>query len=219
MRTVWNSVARRVDQRTISYIALTAWVMTTLWPHQALAVITADSFATVEPLPVHSYRVASVQSPASPLTARGIRPYAADEVPEQRLAIASETVAVPTTASQRSASTAKVALDTPVVLEGEASYYSRAGCLGCDPQMIMANGQPLDDGALTMAIGADKKHLVGRQATVTNLVTGQATTVLITDTGGFYKAKYGHRVADLTIATKEAIGMRGGVGQVRVEVH
>lgn len=106
-----------------------------------------------------------------------------------------------------------------VVLEGEASYYSRAGCLGCDPQMIMANGQPLNDGALTMAIGAHLKHLVGHQATVTSLATGLSVKVLITDTGGFYQAKYGHRVADLTIATKQAIGINGGVGQVRVVVH
>lgn len=103
-------------------------------------------------------------------------------------------------------------------LEGEASYYSRAGCLGCDPNVIMANGQPLNDNALTMAIGAHLKHFVGRQARVTSLATGKAVNVKITDTGGFYKAKYGHRVADLTIATKLAIGMKGGVGQVRVEV-
>lgn len=105
-----------------------------------------------------------------------------------------------------------------VVLEGEASYYSRAGCLGCDPAMIMANGQPLNDSALTMAIGANLKHLVGHNARVTSLATGKAITVRITDTGGFYQAKYGHRVADLTVATKNAIGMAGGVGQVRVEV-
>lgn len=106
-----------------------------------------------------------------------------------------------------------------LVLEGEASYYSRAGCLGCDPLMIMANGQPLDDNALTMAIGAHLKHLVGHQATVTSLATGLSVKVLITDTGGFYQAKYGHRVADLTIATKNAIGMKGGLGQVEVVVH
>lgn len=106
----------------------------------------------------------------------------------------------------------------PVVLEGEASYYSRAGCLGCGVSRTMANGQPLDDTALTMAIGADKKHLVGYTAKVTNLATGQSVNARITDTGGFYHARYGHRVADLTIATKQAIGMKGGVGQVRVEV-
>lgn len=108
---------------------------------------------------------------------------------------------------------------TPVVLQGEASYYSRAGCLGCDSRVIMANGQPLNDNALTMAIGADKKHLVGHKAKVTGIATGKSVVVTITDTGGFYQAKYGHRVADLTIATKQAIGIRGGVGQVRVEVY
>lgn len=109
--------------------------------------------------------------------------------------------------------------DTLLVLEGEASYYSREGCLGCSPALRMANGQPLDDGALTMAIGADKMHLVGRLAKVTNLSSGQSVTVRITDTGGFFQARYGHRVADLTVATKQAIGMRGGLGHVRVEVY
>lgn len=107
---------------------------------------------------------------------------------------------------------------TPVVLEGIASYYSKAGCLGCNPLFVMANGQVLDDHALTMAIGADKKHLVGYNARVTNLVNGKSVIVRITDTGGFYKDKYGNRVADLTIGTKEAIGMKGGLGKVRVEV-
>ena len=107
---------------------------------------------------------------------------------------------------------------TPVVMEGIASYYSKAGCLGCNPLFVMANGQVLDDNALTMAIGADKKHLVGYNARVTNLVTGQSVVVRITDTGGFYKDKYGNRVADLTIGTKQAIGMKGGLGRVRVEV-
>ncbi len=105
-----------------------------------------------------------------------------------------------------------------VVMEGIASYYSKAGCLGCNPLFVMANGQVLDDNALTMAIGADKKHLVGYNARVTNLANGQSVVVRITDTGGFYKDKYGNRVADLTIGTKEAIGIKGGLGKVRVEV-
>ena len=110
-------------------------------------------------------------------------------------------------------------LTLPLVMEGEASYYSRVGCLGCGATLTMANGQPLDDNALTMAIGADKKQLVGHRATITNTATGQSVNVLITDTGGFYQTHYGSRVADLTIATKQAIGMAGGVGQVRVIVH
>lgn len=109
-------------------------------------------------------------------------------------------------------------LDTPLVMEGEASYYSWDGCLGCNPLRVMANGQQLNDNALTMAIGADKRHLVGYKARVTNLATDKSVEVLITDTGGFYQDKYGNRVADLTIATKNAIGMRGGTAQVKVEV-
>jgi len=83
----------------------------------------------------------------------------------------------------------------------------------------MANGQPLNDAALTMAIGAQYKYLVGHTATVTSTATGKSVEVLITDTGGFYQARYSHRVADLTIASKRAIGMKGGVGQVKVVVH
>lgn len=114
--------------------------------------------------------------------------------------------------------TAAKKLDQPLVLQGEASYYSWDGCLGCNPLRVMANGQQLNDNALTMAIGADKSYLVGHRARVTHLATEQSVDVLITDTGGFYQSKYGSRVADLTIATKNAIGIRGGTAQVKVEV-
>lgn len=152
-------------------------------------------------LPTYGYTAGSALSAASPVTKAGIRDVVV-VAPAPQLPLAEATTS-----------------GSPVlVMEGEASFYSRAGCLGCNPGRIMANGQPLNDNALTMAIGADKKHLVGRTARVTSLVTGKSTTVRITDTGGFHAAKYGHRVADLTIATKQAIGMAGGVGQVRVEV-
>lgn len=172
------------------------------------------AYAAEFALPVaasHSFSTQAIAAAPSPVTEPGSWPaptrLAYGTLPIAPLATlpAAAALVTPTTA-------------TPLVLEGEASYYSRAGCLGCSPTMTMANGQPLDDNALTMAIGADKKHLVGRTARVTSLATGQSTMVRITDTGGFYKAKYGNRVADLTIATKTAIGMKGGVGQVRVEV-
>lgn len=136
--------------------------------------------------------------------------------------VITKTSVIPATTPSRTRFAGPITLPTsaaPLVMEGEASYYSRAGCLGCNPLFVMANGQVLDDNALTMAIGADKVHLVGHTARVTSLATGKSVNVRITDTGGFYKDKYGNRVADLTIATKEAIGMRGGVGQVRVEVY
>lgn len=152
-------------------------------------------------LPQDSYlKTSAVASPTSPLTTKSTQKDTTTKV------------------SAPAKKITRQPLTTPLVLEGEASYYSRAGCLGCNPGRIMANGQPLNDAALTIAIGADKKHLVGRKAMVTNLNTGQSVEVRITDTGGFYQAKYGHRVADLTIGTKQAIGINGGTGQVRVEV-
>lgn len=33
----------------------------------------------------------------------------------------------------------------------KATYYSRAGCINCHSQLIMANGKPLDDNALAVA--------------------------------------------------------------------
>ncbi len=158
-------------------------------PTQLLAEITPPAlFATIEPVS-YSYMSNTAVSMASPITQKG------------NLATAPRTFA-----------------GSNVVMEGIASYYSKAGCLGCNPLFIMANGQVLNDNALTMAIGADKKHLVGYNARVTSLVSGKSVVVRITDTGGFYKDRYGNRVADLTIGTKEAIGMKGGLGRVRVEV-
>lgn len=200
-----------MTKRQLQYIrratALTAAMLlpTPLFAAQSgLPEVTIEPTPTMLNLPSYSYQQAgAVAAAASPVTISGHWP---SPKPVQPLSAATSQSLIP------------VGGDAILILEGEASYYSRAGCLGCDQAMIMANGQSLNDHALTMAIGADKKHLVGRTAKVTSLATGQAATVLITDTGGFYRAKYGRRVADLTIATKNAIGMAGGVGQVRVEV-
>lgn len=200
-------------------------------PKNAFAILPLIVFTVVSTVPHNAlaFETQLTTSPSQVLYAP-IRLANQDSTPEPRIAAVSNShnpitvIGKIPTPKQKPVVTAQVervfpALDQPVVLEGEASYYSRAGCLGCDPLMIMANGQPLDDNALTMAIGADKKHLVGYRAKVTSLATGKSVVVKITDTGGFYQAKYGHRVADLTVATKQAIGMAGGVGQVRVEVY
>lgn len=193
---------RGLSQERLTFMTF-AVVGTVMLTASALAAqLNADSTAPLaeDSLPTEGSAIQAMMANPSPVTEEGIW--------EQKVAVK------PTPKTERIYPN----LDTPVVLEGEASYYSRAGCLGCDPNVIMANGQPLDDHALTMAIGADRKHLVGYKAKVTSLATGKSVVVRITDTGGFYQAKYGHRVADLTIATKQAIGIRGGVGQVRVEV-
>jgi len=104
------------------------------------------------------------------------------------------------------------------VLEGPASFYSEAGCLGCDAALIMANGQRLDDNRATVAVPAHLVQYVGHMARLTNLVNGKTIVVPITDTGGFYAPKYGYRVADMSVATKEELGIAGGLGRLRVEI-
>ena len=91
------------------------------------------------------------------------------------------------------------------ILQGIASYYSRAGCLGCNENLIMANGQELDDTALTIALTPEvvsEHNLINGIVEVKNLQTGDAVEAKVTDTGGF--ARHG-RVADLSVATRNAI--------------
>lgn len=89
--------------------------------------------------------------------------------------------------------------------KGYASYYSRVGCLGCSESLIMANGMPLDDTKLTVALPrrvVDKYGLMNKYVGIINLKTFDSVIVQVTDTGGFEKY---NRVADLSVATKEAL--------------
>lgn len=85
---------------------------------------------------------------------------------------------------------------------GVASYYSRKGCLGCSPTLTMANGQALDDNALTLAFN---KLPLNSEVIIRNEANGQEVTATVTDRGGFERPGL-DRVADLTLATKNAIG-------------
>lgn len=111
-------------------------------------------------------------------------------------------------------------LETPpsgnpeVVAEGHVSHYSRAGCLGCDPNFIMANGQPLDDNAMTIAVVPGTLPM-GTQVKLTNTSNGKEVIATVTDTGGF--AKYG-RVADLTLAVGNALETKTDNSIVKIEV-
>lgn len=94
-------------------------------------------------------------------------------------------------------------------ITGEASYYSVEGCLGCSPNLTMANGERLDDTVQTIALTPEtvrQYKLLNDYVTVTNLTTGDSTLAKVTDTGGF--GRY-NRVADLNLATKEAINCPG----------
>lgn len=97
-------------------------------------------------------------------------------------------------------------------IRGIASYYSIEGCLGCNPGRIMANGQKLDDSRLTLAYNNAPLNSVVK---VRNIQTGLAVDAVITDTGGFNSLG---RIADLSIATKKAIGC-GNLCDVEIELR
>ncbi len=89
---------------------------------------------------------------------------------------------------------------------GTASYYSETGCLGCSKTLTMANGQRLDDRRLTLAMipsTVRKYKLLNKNVTIRNSKTGASVVATVTDTGGF--GRYS-RIADLSVATKLAIG-------------
>lgn len=103
---------------------------------------------------------------------------------------------------------------TTVVSEGYVSHYSRAGCLGCDPNFIMANGQPLDDNAMTIAV-PPRTLPMGTKVKLTNTDNGKEVIAEVTDTGGF--AKY-NRIADLTLAVGNALETKTDQSIVKIEV-
>lgn len=95
---------------------------------------------------------------------------------------------------------------------GEASYYSFDGCIGCNANRIMANGEVLDDMKKTLAFN---ELPMNTEVKVTNLSNGQSTMATVTDTGGFDKY---NRIADLSVATKNIIGCND-LCQIKVEVY
>jgi len=73
----------------------------------------------------------------------------------------------------------------------------------------MANGQRLDDRRLTLAMTPPTVRtykLLNKKVTVRNRKTGASVVAMVTDTGGF--SRYS-RIADLSVATKLAIGCKG----------
>lgn len=96
---------------------------------------------------------------------------------------------------------------------GLASYYSRAGCVGCSPNLSMANGQPLDDSRLTVAFN---RAPLGTMVKITNVQTGASVIAETTDRGGFEKLPV-PKIVDLSVATKEAIGC-SDICQVEIEL-
>lgn len=104
------------------------------------------------------------------------------------------------------AAPAPTATPTPdKIWHGLASYYSKAGCIGCSPTLTTASGEKLDDNKLTLAVTPEmvkNYKLMGKYVLVTNTKNKKSVRAKINDTGGF--SKYG-RIADLNLATKNAI--------------
>jgi hypothetical protein len=106
------------------------------------------------------------------------------------------------------------------IFTGKASYYSHDGCLGCGENQTMANGQPFDETAMTLAVPAewvkDGKIELNTVVSVTNLETGKRVLgAIITDTGGF--AKY-NRIADLSKALYDELGVQTDVTNIEIQV-
>ncbi|MDD5415419.1 MAG: septal ring lytic transglycosylase RlpA family protein [Candidatus Daviesbacteria bacterium] len=97
---------------------------------------------------------------------------------------------------------------TNLVMEGPASTYSVEGCLGCRPDRLMANGDPLDNSKLTLA--ALPEFLLNTYVLVENITIDNdnkfpdnrgGVVAKVTDRGRFPKG----RIADLTLTTNHFV--------------
>lgn len=125
-------------------------------------------------------------------------------------------VAVPTPTAKPTATPTPTRKPTPTNtpikgISGLASYYSRAGCLGCNPGRIMANGEVLDDGKLTVAYN---RAPLNSHIKIVNVKTNTEVVAKVTDRGGFENLKQ-PKIVDLSVATRDALGC-GHVCSVRI---
>lgn len=96
----------------------------------------------------------------------------------------------------------------PIV--GNASYYSIDGCVGCNINRTMANGERLDDSKLTIAYNHAPFNT---KVKITNTKTGNYVWATITDRGGFEPLG---KIADLSVATRDALGC-GSLCPIKIE--
>ena len=85
------------------------------------------------------------------------------------------------------------------VWEGPSTYYYEEGCVGCSLDLRMANGEPLDGNALTLAFN---RAPLGSKVEVTNLKNNLSAIAEVTDRGGFERHGF---IADLTRGLKNAV--------------
>jgi hypothetical protein len=100
-------------------------------------------------------------------------------------------------------------LPKPKVSTGKVSYYSHDGCIGCSPNQTMANGQPFDENAMTLAHNGIPLNTM---VEVKNLDNGKTITAKVTDRGGFNRY---NRVADLSKGLYLALGAKTDVSNIQ----
>lgn len=84
---------------------------------------------------------------------------------------------------------------------GVCTYYSHAGCEGCSAGQIMANNEPFDENAMTIAF---MRTPLNTLVEVYNHDNKLGVIARVTDRGGF--EKYGI-LADLSLGVARAIGL------------
>jgi rare lipoprotein A (peptidoglycan hydrolase) len=94
--------------------------------------------------------------------------------------------------------------------EGTCTYYSHAGCVGCSPGQIMANGEPFREWGMTIAF---MELPLNTQVRVTNLDNGRSVIARVTDRGGFWK--YGI-LADLSLGVSTTLGNKSRASRIKI---
>ena len=110
-----------------------------------------------------------------------------------------------------------------IMYSGQVSYYSHEGCIGCNENQIMGNGQPFDENAMTLAIPCEDVKTqfnpdgirYGTVVKVLNDDTHQQEEATITDCGGF--SKY-DRVADLSLGLAQKIGAKTDLSNITIYI-
>jgi rare lipoprotein A (peptidoglycan hydrolase) len=108
---------------------------------------------------------------------------------------------------------------SPVIAVGTASFYSEECCRERNPSLLMANGEKLDDDKFTVALPPNLfRQYRNKFVVIANRHTGRKVTAKVTDTGSFHLPKYGHgeRVADVTPAVRDAIGLKTDEHQITI---
>jgi len=112
-----------------------------------------------------------------------------------------------------------------IKLKGLASWYDRESCIRESGQAIMANLQPLDDNAMTVALWIVGKHgrplkPDGRLVRIVSVRDGLRTTAICawTDNGPGCVPRSQGVICDLTPAAMRVLAGEDGIRDGRVEV-